>query len=87
MHRVLLRPWVSPSTTKLQRIGRYATQAAGNPALQVFNRDVKYLQKERAAANVETSRQTDYLKDEIAQRLCERLLVSPPTLYERVELQ
>lgn len=43
--------------------------------LQVFNRHTKYLQKERAAANVERSRQVDYLKDEVALRLSERLLV------------
>ena len=44
--------------------------------LQVFNRNTKYLQKERAAADVETSRKVDYLRDEVAVRLCERLLVS-----------
>jgi len=33
------------------------------------------LQKERAASDVEESRQTDYLKDEVAIRLSERLLV------------
>lgn len=42
---------------------------------EVFNRRSKWLQKERAAANVEGSRQADYLKDEVAIRLCERLLV------------
>lgn len=54
----------------------YAFQAAGAPAFQVFNRRTKWLQKERAASNVEGSRQADYLKDEVAMRLCERLLVS-----------
>lgn len=44
---------------------------------EVFNRRSKWLQKERAAANVEGSRQADYLKDEVAIRLCERLLVGP----------
>lgn len=42
---------------------------------EVFNRRSKWLQKERAAADVEKSRQADYLKDEVAIRLCERLLV------------
>lgn len=42
---------------------------------EVFNRRSKWLQKERAAADVEGSRQADYLKDEVAVRLCERLLV------------
>lgn len=54
----------------------YAVQAPGSPTLQVFDRHAKYLQKERAAANVERSRQVDYLKDEVAIRLSERLLVS-----------
>lgn len=54
----------------------YAVQAPGAPRFQVFNRRTKWLQKERAASDVEESRQTDYLKDEVANRLSERLLVS-----------
>jgi hypothetical protein len=54
----------------------YAVQASGAPAFQVFNRRTKWLQKERAASNPELSREADYLKDEVATRLCERLLVS-----------
>ncbi|KAK2063168.1 methyltransferase domain-containing protein [Colletotrichum caudatum] len=46
----------------------------GAQAFQVFNRRTKWLQKERAASNVEASRQADYLKDEVANRVCERLL-------------
>ncbi|KAH8670198.1 S-adenosyl-L-methionine-dependent methyltransferase [Tricladium varicosporioides] len=52
----------------------YAVQAPGNPTLQIFSRHTKYLQKERAAKDVERSRQVDYLKDEVAIRLSERLL-------------
>ncbi|KAK1834644.1 hypothetical protein QBC39DRAFT_277028 [Podospora conica] len=52
----------------------YAFQAAGAPAFQVFNRRTKWLQKERAASDVELSRQADYLKDEVASRVSERLL-------------
>ncbi|CAK7568529.1 MAG: hypothetical protein SEPTF4163_006522 [Sporothrix epigloea] len=52
----------------------YAVQAGGKPVFDVFNRRSKWLQKERAAANVDASRQADYLKDEVAIRLCERLL-------------
>lgn len=55
---------------------RYAVQAPGAPTLQVFNRHTKWQQRERAARNVEESRQVDYLRDEVASRLCERLLVS-----------
>lgn len=40
----------------------------------MFNRRSKWLQKERAAANPELSRETDYLKDEVAVRLTERIL-------------
>lgn len=53
----------------------YAVQAGGAPRFQVFNRRTKWLQKERAASNPEVSRQADYLKDEVANRLSERLLV------------
>ncbi|KAI1210734.1 S-adenosyl-L-methionine-dependent methyltransferase [Annulohypoxylon truncatum] len=52
----------------------YAFQAAAPPVHQVFNRRTKWLQKERAAADVEHSRVADYLKDEVAIRLCDRLL-------------
>ncbi|KAJ5582387.1 hypothetical protein N7535_001007 [Penicillium sp. DV-2018c] len=47
--------------------------------LEVFNRRVKHLQKDRAGRNVDLSRKTDYLKDEVAMRLSERLLVSQST--------
>ncbi len=46
--------------------------------LQVFNDNTKHLQRERAAADVEASRRVDYLRDEVADRLCERLLVHFP---------
>ncbi|KAK0705072.1 S-adenosyl-L-methionine-dependent methyltransferase [Lasiosphaeris hirsuta] len=52
----------------------YAFQASGGPVFQVFNQRTKWLQKERAASNAKQSRQADYLKDEIATRVCERLL-------------
>ncbi|KAK0634907.1 hypothetical protein B0T17DRAFT_586568 [Bombardia bombarda] len=51
----------------------YAFQAPSGPIFDVFNRNTKWLQKERAAANVEHSRQADYLKDEVAARVCDRL--------------
>lgn len=62
----------------------FATQAAGAPRFQVFNRQAKWLQKERAARNVEASRQADYLKDEIASRLVERLLVRARLVHEQL---
>ncbi|KAH8892057.1 S-adenosyl-L-methionine-dependent methyltransferase [Thozetella sp. PMI_491] len=56
----------------------YAFPAAGGPIFEVFSRKTKWLQKESAARNAETSRQADYLKDEVATRLCERLLTKVP---------
>lgn len=53
----------------------YAIPAKGPANLQVFNRNTKWLQRERAAANIDTSRRVDYLRDEAAARLCDRLLV------------
>jgi NADH dehydrogenase [ubiquinone] 1 alpha subcomplex assembly factor 5 len=77
MKPLSLRPFLPPPA-----IGRrlfisrsYAVQSPGSPTLQIFNRHTKYLQKERAAANVEMSRQVDYLRDEVAIRLSGRLLV------------
>lgn len=52
----------------------YALQAPGAPTLQVFNRHTKRLQKSRSALAVDTSRQVDYLRDEVALRLSQRLL-------------
>ncbi|RDA93203.1 hypothetical protein CP533_3171, partial [Ophiocordyceps camponoti-saundersi (nom. inval.)] len=52
----------------------YAVASAGAPRFQVFNRRTKWLQKERAASHPEDSRQADYLKDEVAMRLTERLI-------------
>ncbi|KAK6510347.1 hypothetical protein TWF506_009461 [Arthrobotrys conoides] len=42
-------------------------------SFQVFDRRVKGLQRDRAAKNAEESRKVDYLRDEVANRLVERL--------------
>ncbi|QPH06251.1 hypothetical protein C2857_004610 [Epichloe festucae Fl1] len=52
----------------------YAVHSSGAPRFQVFNRRTKWMQKERAASKPEQSRQADYLKDEVAIRVSERLL-------------
>ncbi|CEI64523.1 unnamed protein product [Fusarium venenatum] len=70
--QALLRPTNICRPIANQRF--YAVQAAGAPRFQVFNRRTKWLQKERAGMNAEESRETDYLKDEVAIRLSERLL-------------
>ncbi|KAI0193777.1 S-adenosyl-L-methionine-dependent methyltransferase [Xylaria flabelliformis] len=64
---------LSPSIARWTRRS-YAFQAAAPPVHQVFNRRTKWSQKERAARHVENSRTADYLKDEVAIRVCERLL-------------
>ncbi|KPM39446.1 hypothetical protein AK830_g7130 [Neonectria ditissima] len=75
-----MRPVLSAFTQPASRCAHlasrrfYAVQAAGAPRFQVFNRRTKWLQKERIAASPEESRQADYLKDEVANRLSERLL-------------
>ncbi|KAI9738867.1 MAG: hypothetical protein M1818_005180 [Claussenomyces sp. TS43310] len=76
MKPLSLRPFMPrPAIRRRTCISRaYAVQAGGSPTLQVFNRHTKYLQKERAATNVARSREVDYLKDEVALRLAERLL-------------
>ncbi|KAI9689709.1 MAG: hypothetical protein M1820_010079 [Bogoriella megaspora] len=57
-----------------QLLRTYAVQAPGNSSIEVFNENHKILQRERAASNADASRQVDYLRDEVARRLCERLL-------------
>jgi len=46
--------------------------------MEIFSAQQKWMQKERAASDKETSRGVDYLRDEVASRLCERVLVCPP---------
>ncbi|KIW15254.1 hypothetical protein PV08_05299 [Exophiala spinifera] len=73
-----LRPWLPTSALRRRPTQPhrrpYAVQSPGAPTLQIFNEKVKYLQKERAGSNAEYSRKTDYLKDEVARRLVDRLL-------------
>ncbi|KAI6861789.1 hypothetical protein KC334_g20957, partial [Hortaea werneckii] len=52
----------------------YAISAGGSPIASVFSNDTKRLHKDRAGANHDQSRQVDYLRDEVAIRLCDRLL-------------
>jgi NADH dehydrogenase [ubiquinone] 1 alpha subcomplex assembly factor 5 len=66
--RALGRPAVRPA------VRHYAVQAPGAPTLEIFSNQQKWMQKERAAADSESSRSVDYLRDEVASRLCERVL-------------
>ncbi|SAL98377.1 hypothetical protein [Absidia glauca] len=64
------------ATTTLRRLAHrtYSTVAPTPMAFQVFDRHVKKLQKDRAAAQKDQSRVVDYLKDEVAARVSDRLL-------------
>ncbi|KAI9838019.1 MAG: hypothetical protein M1819_006173 [Sarea resinae] len=73
--KTLRKPTPPPLPSLFSHTRRtYALQTPGAPTLQVFNQHTKYLQKERAAANVEESRKVDYVRDEVAKQLCDRLL-------------
>jgi|SRR5690242_5100567 len=78
MNTLSIRAFIPPLTRRglpLRAIRCYAVQAPGAPTLEIFSNQHKWMQKERAAADVETSRSVDYLRDEVASRLCERVLV------------
>jgi NADH dehydrogenase [ubiquinone] 1 alpha subcomplex assembly factor 5 len=70
----------------LQATRRYAVQAPGAPMMEIFSGQQKWLQKERAAADRETSRSVDYLRDEVASRLCERVLVRQLVINKEQQL-
>lgn len=70
----LVRTWTGARNRPTVTRRSYAFTSVGASAYQVFNGRTKWLQKERAASKVEQSRVADYLKDEVASRLCERLL-------------
>ncbi|KAK6529192.1 hypothetical protein TWF281_008376 [Arthrobotrys megalospora] len=50
-----------------------SARAGGMASFQIFDRHVKRLQRDRAATSLEESRNVDYLRDEVANRLVERL--------------
>jgi NADH dehydrogenase [ubiquinone] 1 alpha subcomplex assembly factor 5 len=52
-----------------------ASPLAVNSALNVFDGRAKRLQRDRAASNMEFSRLTDYVRDEVAGIMVDRLLV------------
>lgn len=74
------RPRLSPALTRAYAIPAAAPRpSATSPAnpFTVFDRKVKRLQRDRAASDKERSRLTDYVKDEVAANMVDRLLVSP----------
>lgn len=58
-------------------IKKYSTAAnqQNSSAFMVFNRETKRIQRDRSSIDTEESRKVDYLKDEIAYRMVDRLLV------------
>ncbi|KAF1979432.1 S-adenosyl-L-methionine-dependent methyltransferase [Bimuria novae-zelandiae CBS 107.79] len=78
MNTLSIRAFIPPLTRRavpLRATTRsYAVQTAGGPTAEIFSQQHKWMQKERAARDVETSRSVDYLRDEVASRLCERIL-------------
>lgn len=59
---------------------------AANSALNVFDTQTKRAQRNRAAHDKEFSRVTDYLRDEVAAIMVDRLLVSPDS-QKRAEME
>ncbi|PVI04037.1 S-adenosyl-L-methionine-dependent methyltransferase [Periconia macrospinosa] len=77
MNTFSIRAFIPPVTRRLlplRATRRYAVQSPGAPTIEIFSQQHKWMQKERAARDVETSRRVDYLRDEVASRLCERIL-------------
>ena len=81
--RALIPPPVLRRRSCIDR-RQYAVQAPGVPTFEVFDQNTKWAQKERAARDTETSRKVDYLRDEVAFRLCERLLVGHLRRSEKI---
>ncbi|GAP85564.1 putative NADH dehydrogenase [ubiquinone] 1 alpha subcomplex assembly factor 5 [Rosellinia necatrix] len=71
--RWVSKPRLLPSAARWARRS-YAFQASTPHVYEVFDQRTKRLQKERAGHNAEGGRVSDYLKDEVAMRVCERLL-------------
>ncbi|KAJ2026037.1 hypothetical protein H4S03_008721 [Coemansia sp. S3946] len=68
------RPWLARGYTSGKETARdYLEKAAAAP-FEVFDRNAKRMQRNRAAARATDSREVDYLKDEVAARVSDRLL-------------
>ncbi|KAF2477071.1 S-adenosyl-L-methionine-dependent methyltransferase [Lindgomyces ingoldianus] len=77
MNTFSVRAFIPPLSRRcipLRATRQYAVQASGAPTLEIFSHQQKWMQKERAATDTEASRRVDYLRDEAASRLCERLM-------------
>lgn len=68
-----IRHYATATSRSASHTGTGPSQGAAT--FQIFDRNLKRTQRDRAADNVEESRKVDYLRDEVASRLAERLLV------------
>lgn len=67
-------------------VRHYATQSGGGGMPAIFNRSVKQLQRIRSAADPAANKDSDYLKDEVANRIVDRLLFLNRTFEHVVDL-
>jgi NADH dehydrogenase [ubiquinone] 1 alpha subcomplex assembly factor 5 len=58
----------------LRHVRHFASQSSSGGMPAIFNRRVKELQRTRAVAEADANRESDYLKDEVANRIVDRLL-------------
>jgi NADH dehydrogenase [ubiquinone] 1 alpha subcomplex assembly factor 5 len=63
-----------PRTFNVCSRRNYAVQQPGVPSISVFSNEAKQQQRSRAAVDIEESRATDYLRNEVAARLTSRIL-------------
>ncbi|KAJ2375642.1 hypothetical protein H4S02_008166 [Coemansia sp. RSA 2611] len=71
--RLCFRPWLARAYTSRKESAREYLEKAAAP-FEVFDRNAKRMQRNRAASRASDSREVDYLKDEVAARLSDRLL-------------
>ncbi|KAJ2899951.1 hypothetical protein IWW38_000749 [Coemansia aciculifera] len=67
------RPWLARTYTTGKETAREYLEKSAAP-FEVFDRNAKRMQRNRAAARAVDSREVDYLKDEVAARVSDRLL-------------
>lgn len=79
---MISRGLLSSKNQLLNKIAKYsninqilAKNYSANAPYEVFDREAKKFQRDWAASKTELSRQTDYLRDEVAQTLIDRLLL------------
>jgi NADH dehydrogenase [ubiquinone] 1 alpha subcomplex assembly factor 5 len=69
------------------RLTKYAPSFIRRYSVKIFDRNVKINQRDWACSDIESSKQVDYLKDEVASRMVDRLLVNAPMTYDQFTLK